>query len=335
VTAVANSLFRTLGEVASETYTEFAPFQPDRAPGPLERRYTNEASAFLDLGDARVHYRDEGPRDAPTLVALHGAYSSLHTWDGWVEQLTDEFRVVRLDMPGFGLTGPRDGRHTLRKLVVTVGGLCDALDLWRVTVAGNSLGGGVAWRLAVERPELVSRVVLLNAGGATLLSVVSGNLMATFGSAVQRYITPRMAVRLMLLDAYHDSTKVTTDLVTRYHDLMLHEGNRGAVVDLARNYERDHFDETRHDRGGARIPRLPAAQTPEPNPWDGYDPADVSVPTLFQWGCEDGWLPESFGRALAAQVEDHRFVTYEAVGHAPMEECPRQTAPDAAAFLRA
>jgi pimeloyl-ACP methyl ester carboxylesterase len=334
VTAVADSFLGTFGEMVSETYSEFGPFQPDRAPGPLERRYTNEASAFLDVRDARVHYRDEGPRDAPTLVALHGTYSSLHTWEGWVEALTDEFRVVRLDMPGFGLTGPRDGRHTLRELVVTVGALCDALDLEQVAVAGNSLGGGVAWRLAVERPDLVSGVLLLNAGGATLLSVLSGNLIATFGTSLQRYATPRMAARLMLLDAHHDRSTVTTDLVTRYHDLMLREGNRGAVVDLARNYERDHFDETRHDRGGARVPRMPAAQTPEPEPWDEYDLADVSAPVLFQWGTEDDWLPGSFGRDLAAQVGDHQFVTYDAVGHAPMEEAPRQTAPDAAAFLR-
>jgi pimeloyl-ACP methyl ester carboxylesterase len=327
------SPFTTVGRVVSEAYAELGPFQPDRAPGPLERQYTNEASAFLDVRNARVHYRDEGPRDAPTLVCLHGTYSSLHTWDGWVERLSDQFRVVRLDLPGFGLTGPREGRHTLREIVLTVGAVCDELGLTDVAVAGNSLGGGVAWRIAVERPDMVSRVLLLNAGGATLLSVLSGNLTRLFGSSVQRYATPRMAARLMLLDAYHDRSKVTTELVTRYHDLMLREGNRNAVVNLARNYERDHFDESRHDRGGARVPRVPAAQDPEPNPWDEYDLADVTLPVLFQWGVEDAWLPTSFGRDLAAQVADHRFVAYEAVGHAPMEESPERTAADAAAFI--
>ena len=323
-----------VGRVVSETYTELAPLQFDRDPGPLERRYTNDASAFVEVRDAEVHYRDEGPRDAPVLLCLHGAYSSLHTWEGWADALTDEFRLVRMDMPGFGLTGPRAGRHTLRELVLTAGALCDELGLTDVAVAGNSLGGGVTWRLAVERPDLVSRLLLLNAGGATLLSVLSGNLMAVFGSSPQRYVTPRMAARLMLLDAYHNSSKVTDSLVRRYHDLILRDGNRGAVVELARNYERDHFDGTHHDRGGARIPRVPAAQSPEPDPWDGYDISEVSVPTLFQWGAEDTWLPESFGRDLAVRVQDHRFVTYEAVGHSPMEETPERTAADAAAFVR-
>jgi hypothetical protein len=142
--------------VVSETYAELAPFQPDRGAEPLERRYTNEASSFLERRGARVYYRDEGPRDGPVLVALHRASSSLHTRNGWAEHLTEEVRLVRLDVPGFGLTGPRDGRQTLRNLVRTVGAPCDELGLERVAVAGNSLGGA-AWRLAVERPDLVER----------------------------------------------------------------------------------------------------------------------------------------------------------------------------------
>jgi pimeloyl-ACP methyl ester carboxylesterase len=323
-------LLAAVGDAVTETFAEFSPVQPDRSPDRLERRYTNAVSAFLDVRDARIHYRDEGPRDAPTLVTIHGTYSSLHTWDGWVGHLTDRVRVVRLDMPGFGLTGPRDSQHTLRELVLTVAALCDELGLTSVAVAGNSLGGGVAWRLAVERPDLVSQLVLLNAGGATLLSVLSRNLTELVGSAAQRYATPRLAVRLMLLDAYHDRSKVTTDLVRRYHDLLLRSGNRAAVVELTHNYERDHFDPEHHNRGGARVPRLPGSQKPTPNPWDDYDIADVEVPTLFQWGTEDTWLPPSFGRELAARVPDHEFLTYDGVGHAPMEEAPGRTAADAA-----
>jgi pimeloyl-ACP methyl ester carboxylesterase len=324
---------RTASKVASELYAEVGLVQVDRSGRSLEERYTNEHSAFLELDDARVHYRDEGPRDAPVLVALHGTYSSLHTWDGWVEQLTDEFRVVRLDMPGFGLTGPRDGRQTLYHLVRTVGRVCDELGVEEVAVAGNSLGGGVAWRLALERPDLVSRLLLLNAGGATLLSVISGNLMALTGPSVQRYMTPRLFVRLFLLDAYYDVSKVTDELVRRYHDLMLRQGNRRAVVEIARNYETEHLEESIHEIG-TRIPRVPSAQEPTPHVWDDYDISNVDVPALFQWGSDDGWLPESFGRDLADRVPDSRFITYEPVGHVIMEEDPERTAADAAAFLR-
>lgn len=319
---------------ATELVTELLPVQPDHPPGPLERRYTNETSAFRELRGARVHYRDQGPREAPALVAIHGAYSSLHTWDGWVEHLTDEFRLVRLDLPGFGLTGPREGAHTLRELLLTVAALCDELGLENVSVAGNSVGGGLAWRLAVERPALVDRVLLLNAGGVTLLSKLSNSLTAPVGPPPQRYVTPRIATRLLLLDAYDDSSQVTDSLVCRYHDLMLRRGNRAAVVELAQRYERDHLDNRRHGRSGTRLLPTPATQESDPTPRDGYDPADLSVPALFQWGRKDAWLPASFGRALAARTPDSEFLIYRGTGHMPMEETPGPTATDAAAFLR-
>jgi pimeloyl-ACP methyl ester carboxylesterase len=329
----ANRLLSTASELVDDAYAELAPFQPDRSPSSLEQQYTTEASEFLDLGDARVHYRDEGPRDAPAIVLLHGTYSSLHTWTPWVRRLSEEFRLVRLDMPGFGLTGPRRGRHTLYELVRTVGVVCDELGLQEVTVAGNSLGGGVAWRLSIERPDLVSGLLLLNAGGATLISTLSGNLMALTGPTVQRYLTPRLFVRLFLLDAYADASEVTDSRVRRYHDLMLRRGNRRAVVEIGRNYETDHLDGSVQEIG-TRIPQVPSAYEPEPYVWDDYDISEVDVPALFQWGSEDTWLPESFGRELADRVPDSQFVTYEPVGHIIMEEDPDRTAADAADFLR-
>lgn len=320
------------GSVARGTYSEFVPFQPDRSTRALERRYTNEESVFLDVGDARVHYRDEGPRDGPTLVALHGTGSSLHTWDGWVEALTDEFRVVRLDMPGFGLSGPRESRHTLAGLVETVGVLCDELGLADVAVTGSSLGGGVAWRLAVERPDLVSRLALVDPGGATLLSHIARHYR-TFGTdLLTRYATPRMAVRMVLRDAYGDTARLTDEVVTRYYDLLLRSGNRRAMTELAGNYREDHFPEDPPipDTDG---PVLPSTCDPSPSVLDGYDISEVAVPTLFQWGREDRWLPESFGRALASRVENSQFLAYDGVGHVPMEEAPEASAADAAVFL--
>jgi len=321
--------------VAMETYAELGPVQPDRSKWQLERKYTNEESEFVDIGDSRIHYRDEGPADGPTVLALHGTYSSLHTWDGWVEELSDEFRIVRLDMPGFGLTGPRsEGPHTLEYLVETVGRFCDKLGLSNIAVVGNSLGGGIAWRLSLERPDIVSRLVLLDAGGATLLSNIAENVIAFGTDFVLRYMTPRMTIRMLLLDAYGDTSKVTNDMVARYHDLLMNKGNRRAVIEIARNYKEHHYDDGSNDGFDIRTPTFPSAYDPTAEAWDGYDISQVTVPTLFQWGSEDTWLHVKFGEKLASKVPDSRFLTYEGVGHVPMEEKPTETAPDAAAFIR-
>ncbi len=328
------TILSTANWFAQEAYSEFGLFQPSKSTSTLEREYTNEASEFVQVGDARVHYRDEGNPDGETLLLLHGTYSSLHTWDGWVEELGDEFRLVRLDMPGFGLTGPRTtDEQTLDGLIETVSEFCDELGLTDVTVAGNSLGGGIAWRLATVRPELVSKLVLINAGGATLLSTLSANLMTFTTEFAQRYMTPRMIIRLILYDAYYDKTKLSEALVRRYHDLLLRPGNRGAVVDIARNYKETYFDETQYALDQS-FPRLPSGYAPEPQVWDEYDIGNVQAPTLFQWGCEDEWLPCEFGRELAEAVPDNRFIVYDRVGHIAMEEDPVRTARDAAAFVR-
>lgn len=321
--------------VAMETFAELAPVQPDRSRMQLERKYANEESEFVEIDDSRIHYRDEGNPDGPTLLALHGTYSSLHTWDRWVEQLGDSFRIIRLDMPGFGLTGPRtDGPHTLEHLVETVGEFCDELGLSEIPVVGNSLGGGVAWRLSIDRPDIVSRLVLLDAGGATLLSNIADNVIAFGSDFVPRYMTPRMTIRLLVLDAYGDTSKVTNEVVARYHDLLMHTGNRRAVIEIARNYKEQHYDDDMHDGFEFRTPTFPSAYDPTAEAWDGYDIAEVTVPTLFQWGEEDSWLHVSFGEELASKISESQFITYDGVGHVPMEELPGETAEDAARFIR-
>jgi pimeloyl-ACP methyl ester carboxylesterase len=323
-------------ELAAEAYSEFGLFQPDKSAAALERLYTDSTSEFIDVGDSRVHYREAGNRDDPTLVLVHGTYSSLHTWDGWVAELQDRYHLLRLDMPGFGLTGPRGrGEHTLEYLIETVGTFCDTLGVSRATLVGNSLGGGIAWRLSLDRPDLVSRLVLVDAGGATLLTRLAGDLISLGTDLLPRYVTPRFLLRLVIRDAYGDESKVTPELVRRYHDLLLRPGNRRSVLEIARNYAADHPGGEVDDPYESRLPSLPSTYDPSPNIMDDYDIEAVSAPTLFQWGSEDEWLPMSFGRELAEKTPNAVFQSYEGVGHIPMEETPTQTAQDAAAFLRA
>jgi pimeloyl-ACP methyl ester carboxylesterase len=291
--------------IAREKYAEWGLVQPDIPGTCLEERYTDEASQFVDVDGARVHYRDEGPRDAPVLLAVHGVYSSLHTWDGWVDAL-DDVRVVRLDLPGFGLTGPNESReYSLSYYVDFLDAFCEAVGLDSVALAGNSLGGAIGWRFAVTHQERVERLLLLDAGRQQLLPP-EGRLFTSPGfDVVPRYLTPRSSTRAILRDAYGDPDKLTPDIVRRYHDLLLRTGNRRAVIKLA--------------------------QTATPAP---FDPTSVPCPTLIQWGEEDDWLPLSLAERFADEIPDARLQTYPGVGHVPMEEAPAETARDVAAFLQ-
>jgi pimeloyl-ACP methyl ester carboxylesterase len=300
------------------------PISTDR----LEQRYTDEHSAFVGVDDARIHYREHGDPTNRTVLLVHGTYSSLQTWDDWVDELADEYHLVRLDLPGFGLTGPRErGEHTVGELVRLVGLFCDELGLDSVAFAGNSLGGGIGLRLAVERPDLLSGLILLDAGGGTLICRVIDSLttpmFAQFGLS-------RTVVRLLINDAYAPGNSPSAATVRRYHDLVRRSGNRPATKECARTFRRAHPEECARRRP---FPTPPSLLTSSPTICDEICAKNIDNPTLLQWGHEDRWLPPAFGRKIADLLTESRFLEYEGVGHVPMEESPHETATDAKQFL--
>jgi pimeloyl-ACP methyl ester carboxylesterase len=254
-----------------------------------------------------------GGADVPTILLLHGAASSLHTWDGWVKQLSPRFRVVRLDLPGFGLTGPHpSGDYSGAATVDFLERFADAAGMRRFAIAGNSLGGYYAWRFALRHPERVSALVLVDplayplqpgAGEATAMQLARMPVI----SELMRFLPIRWAVERSLQEVYADDSKVTPELVDRYEALMLRPGNRAAFG-----------DRTRAERRPVGAERLP----------------ELRVPTLILWGAKDPWLPLAHGERLRAEIPDSRLVVYPSLGHLPMEEDPVTTARDAAAFLR-
>jgi pimeloyl-ACP methyl ester carboxylesterase len=128
---------------------------PELTVEELRARWGRAPSVFINVASMRVHMRDEGPRDdASPIVLLHGTVSSLHTWDGWAAALTSRRRVIRFDLPGFGLTGPSpDGTYSVDNDVRLVIAVLDHLDIKQCVLGGNSLGGGVSCRTALAYPS--------------------------------------------------------------------------------------------------------------------------------------------------------------------------------------
>ncbi len=139
---------------------------PDADRAALEAAHAGPPSRFVDVLGLRVHLRDTGPRDGPAVLMLHGFGASLHTWEGWAAGLGDRFRVIRLDLPGFALTGPDPGGdYSDARGVAVLAALLDALGVERAAVIGNSLGGRLAWRFALAHPDRVARLVLVAPDG--------------------------------------------------------------------------------------------------------------------------------------------------------------------------
>ncbi len=289
---------------------------PDRAVQTLVARWAPPPSEFLDLGGQLLHYRDEGPKtDAAPIVLLHGTSASLHTWDGWAQALRGSRRVIRLDLPAFGLTGPFAGPYAgqaytganYARFVLTV---LDKLGVQRFVVAGNSLGGEVAWRLAAAAPERVAQLVLVNAAGYPL-----GDAQIPLGWQIARlpvvgriteHLLPRPLVLQGLRAVYGDPAKVTDALVERYFELMLREGNRAALVQRAQSWSAG--------EGVAKV-------------------TGVSAPTLILWGGLDRVITPRTAQRFAADIAGSRVVQFDDLGHVPHEEDPARTVAAVLAFL--
>jgi pimeloyl-ACP methyl ester carboxylesterase len=133
----------------------------------LEKTYVHPADAFVELkSGVRVHYRIEGRADGQTALLLHGVGGDLDVWSGWVAELGDRYRIVSIDLPGHGLTrAPPGYEPSIPGFAGVVEEFAGAAGLSRFALVGNSMGGNVAWIYALEHPERLDALVLVDAAG--------------------------------------------------------------------------------------------------------------------------------------------------------------------------
>jgi pimeloyl-ACP methyl ester carboxylesterase len=255
----------------------------------------------------RVHYRDEGA--GPPLVLLHGTSSSLHTWDGWTARLASHRRIVRLDLPGFGLTGPApDHDYRIARYGRVVLALLDQLGIARADLAGNSFGGRIAATMTLDHPDRVRKLVLVDAGG--LRGQRPPGIFRLARTPVLRemltVITPRWMVKKNVTEVYGDPSRLDEALVDRYDRLTCAEGNRRALLDRLNG-------------------------PPDPELDDRL--AEIKAPVLLLWGERDRWIGLPFAERWKAGIAGAKLVTFPGAGHVPMEEDPEATAREVDRFL--
>ena len=287
---------------------------PDKPRAELEARYAAAPSTFVQVAGVRLHVRDTGAvapvgrPDPPALLLLHGFGSSLHTWDSWAEGLQRDHRVVRVDLPGAGLTGADPGgdyndTHSVKLLLA----LMDRLGLAKATLVGHSMGGRLAWRLAADHPERVDKLVLIAPDGFASPGFEYGKA-PDVGVVVRlmQHVLPRFVLKASLEPAYADPARFTDSTVDRYHDMLLAPGVRGALI--------------------ARMEQLVLQ---EPTPWL----KQITAPTLLMWGQQDAMIPLANAQDYLRVMQQARLVSFPGVGHLPHEEAPAESLPALRSFL--
>ena len=294
--AIYGFLFFMILAMASITYRDI-PVEN------LKKEYANEHSKFRDVHEIQVHYRDEG-KGFP-IVLIHGTASSLHTWDAWTNQLKKTNRVIRLDLPGFGITGPnKEADYSIDAYTRFLHSFLQKLQLTKFHIAGSSLGGNIAWNYAAEYPANVEKLILVASSGLPTYKpqpAIFKMAKTPLLRSLFLYVTPRILISKNLKEVYADDTKISNELVTRYHKMALRVGNRQAFIDRAKI---DFRVDAKKQRDKLK---------------------SIQAPTLLLWGLQDLWIPVDNGKRMDVLIPNSKFVTISNSGHVPMEENPKES----------
>lgn len=257
------------------------------------------ADRFVRVGEQLVHTEQMGTGEP--VVLLHGFGGSTYSWREVMPELARSYRVVAIDLNGFGYTERPKSRESYTreaqgKLVL---GVLDALGIDRAHIFGHSYGGGLTLYLASRHPERFRSMVLVDSSAPTY-SDDRRNRAAGLRPLSELFVRsvalrPGM-IRKALLRSYWDDSKVTPELVQAYLDRLRVEGVGRAYVGL----------------------------TALAKPGERVDLKKIDVPTLIIWGAHDTVISPGGGRRAAELMPRAEFVLLEKSGHMPMEEEPEE-----------
>jgi pimeloyl-ACP methyl ester carboxylesterase len=277
----------------------------------MKKRYGTDNDKYLDFDGIQIRYRDEGK--GPALILLHGVCAFLDTWDGWARILKKNFRVIRLDIPGFGITGPApDKSYYVRdNLIKIMDRIITEIGLKSFYIAGNSLGGYIAWNYALDYPKKVKKLILVDPVGyhqklPFLLSFASNPFISLYA----RFMMPRFMMYKAVSQVYGVKSRVTRERQQQYFEFAMREGNKGSYVDIFKEIKKQN--------------NFPDLSKNIPN---------INVPVLVMWGQKDEWIPYKYFDNWKRDIPSAKFISYVDAGHVSMEEIPEKSAADALDFL--
>lgn len=278
-------------------------FYKDIPAEELKKIYANEHSKFIEIDGMQVHYRDEGA--GFPIVLLHGTASSLQTWDAWNQELIKDYRVIRMDLPAFGITGPnKNADYSIKNYTAFLHEFLVKIQIEKCYLVGNSLGGNIAWNYTANHPEKVAKLILIDASGLPTNKpqpLVFRMAKTPILNTLFLYLTPKYFIEKNIQEVYADDSKITDELITRYHKMALRTGNRQAFIDRAKiDFTPNEFKITKKLKS-------------------------IQIPTLLIWGEKDTWIPLENGKQMHRFLPNSKLVILENSGHVPMEENPKES----------
>ncbi|MDH3973506.1 MAG: alpha/beta hydrolase [Deltaproteobacteria bacterium] len=262
-----------------------------------------------------LYYEEEGSGEE-TLLLIHGFGQSLYTWRHLMPPLSKKYRLILVDLKGFGKSPkPKDGRYTLYEQVKLVLHLIKKLDLSRLTLMGHSFGGGVALITALYLTLFdkgrVERTVLIDNPAyeqklPPFVSILKVPVISDLGMAL---IPAKIQIRSLLKLSYLHESTITNDAVAAYAKPLYTPGGRQALINTARQM-------VPSDLSGLS---------------KRYEKIDLPVQLI--WGAKDAIIPVGIGLKLEKALPHGWIKVFPDCGHVPQEEKPEETFELIEAFL--
>lgn len=274
----------------------------------LKKKYTDATSKYVEIDGMNVHYQRKGK--GHPLVLVHGFSGQVWNWRAWMKELPNDFDLIAMDLPGFGLTGPHPkGEYSTEMSVKFLDDFLTKIGVDTFHLAGNSMGGGISWAYTLAHPDRVKKLVLVDAGGYPKESkeTISGFkiLQYKFLHGLITKITPRAIIKQSLEGTYVDQKFASEKEVDLYMDMIRRAGNRQVLIDRMKT--------PRKNKSGLI--------------------KNINHPTLVMWGAEDIIIPASHAHKFHADLPNSELIIYPNVGHLPMDEVGGQSAEDVRNFL--
>jgi len=269
----------------------------------------DEGSKFVTIDGIDLHYRDEGEGDP--ILFLHGICDSLHTWTPWINNLKNEYRVIRFDLPFFGLSRV-NGPHKITKTFYPdfLDKIVPHFQLENFYLCGHSLGAWISWNYAIEKQTLLKKLILISPPGhpvkpPLLVRATGQGLIKKLASVY----TPKFLADLAIEEIFYDPTFMTEHQRDRYYEILMVEGNRRNYMDVF-----------------SMMVKF-AHEWPE-----GLH--HINTETLIIWGKEDRWIPSSHSEYWEKTLPNVKMDIFEKVGHVPQEENVQDTLQSFREFLK-
>jgi pimeloyl-ACP methyl ester carboxylesterase len=268
---------------------------------------------------------DEGPRDAPALIFLHGFPESHRTWRHQIAHLQDRFRCVAADQRGYrGSSKPQDvASYTPDKLIGDVFQLADALGIETFTILGHDWGGAIAWGVALggQMNGRVTRAVVANAPHPVIFPRLlwtseqqrrSSQYMRVFRDPANDALVREHGLAALLMQAFGDRPPAEDRMEPAERAQLLADWqDADAAFGMLNWYRASPMEVPPMDAPFA----LPADYAPLPLP-------NLAIPTLVLWGMDDFALPPENLAGMDAIIDDLTVVKIPGSGHFVTWEAP-------------